>query len=139
MLTQHFWPPLAALGVSEASPALAPAHPPDLRQRLVAHLRRYPGLARRPYAALGHLHAQAWLLAQHEQWLGVLTRRLLRRGDFASRDDLEAKIIALTIRHNKHARPCKWSTTPTTPATSNAIASPDPCLPSQKPPDRNAR
>jgi transposase len=44
-----------------------------------------------------------------EQWFGVLTRRLLRRGDFASRDDLEAKITAFTIRHNKNARPCKWS------------------------------
>ena len=39
----------------------------------------------------------------------VLTRRLLRRGDFASRDELEAKIIAFTIRHNKNARPYKWS------------------------------
>jgi len=42
-------------------------------------------------------------------WFGVLTRRLLRRGDFTSRDDLEAKITAFTIRHNKNARPCKWS------------------------------
>jgi hypothetical protein len=38
-----------------------------------------------------------------------LTRRLLRRGDFASRDDLDAKITAFTIRHNKNARPYKWS------------------------------
>ena len=44
-----------------------------------------------------------------KQWFGVLTRRLLRRGDFASRDDLEAKIIAFTIRHNKNARPYRWS------------------------------
>lgn len=44
-----------------------------------------------------------------EQWLGVLTRRLLRRGDFASRDDLETKITAFTIRHNKNARPYKWN------------------------------
>ena len=39
----------------------------------------------------------------------VLTRRLLRRGDFTSRDELEAKITAFTIRHNKNARPYKWS------------------------------
>jgi hypothetical protein len=32
-----------------------------------------------------------------EQWFGVLTRRLLRRGEFTSRDDLEAKITAFTI------------------------------------------
>jgi transposase len=44
-----------------------------------------------------------------EQWFGVLARRLLRRGDFTSRDELEAKITAFTIRHNKHARPYKWS------------------------------
>ena len=43
------------------------------------------------------------------QWSGTLTRRLLRRGDFASRDELEAKIIAFTIRHNKKARPYRWS------------------------------
>ena len=39
----------------------------------------------------------------------MLTRRLLRRGDFTSRGDLEAKITAFTIRHNKTARPYKWS------------------------------
>ena len=44
-----------------------------------------------------------------EQWFGVLARRLLRRGDFASRDDLEARITAFTIRYNKTARPYKWS------------------------------
>jgi hypothetical protein len=38
-----------------------------------------------------------------------LARRLLRCGDFASREDLEAEITAFTIRHNKNARPCKWS------------------------------
>ena len=35
--------------------------------------------------------------------------RLLRRGDFTSRDDLESKITAFTIRHNKNARPYGWS------------------------------
>jgi len=44
-----------------------------------------------------------------EQWFGVLARRLLRRGDFTSRDDLETKITTFTIRHNKNARPYKWS------------------------------
>ncbi len=43
------------------------------------------------------------------QWFGLPTRRLLRRGDFASRDDLETQITAFTIRHNKHARPYQWS------------------------------
>lgn len=44
-----------------------------------------------------------------EQWFGVLTRRLLRRGEFASRDDLDAKITAFTIQHHKNARPYSWS------------------------------
>ena len=66
-----------------------------------------------------------------EQWFGVLTRRLLRRGDFTSRDDLEAKITSFTIRHNKNARPYKWNydATLSTPATSNGTPSPDPCPP----------
>jgi hypothetical protein len=34
---------------------------------------------------------------------------LLRRGDFASRDDPAAKITGVTIRYNKNARPYKWS------------------------------
>ena len=44
-----------------------------------------------------------------EQWFSLLTRRLLRRGDFASPEDLDAKITAFTIRYNKKARPWKWS------------------------------
>ena len=44
-----------------------------------------------------------------EQWFGVLNRKLLRRGDFTSREDLETRITAFTIRHNKRARPYKWS------------------------------
>jgi transposase len=44
-----------------------------------------------------------------EQWFSLLTRRLLRCGDFTSPDDLDAKITAFTIRYNKKARPWKWS------------------------------
>ena len=44
-----------------------------------------------------------------EQWFGVLTRKLLRRGDFTSREDPGTRITAFTIRHDKRARPCKWS------------------------------
>ncbi|MCY0963570.1 IS630 family transposase, partial [Streptomyces sp. H27-H5] len=35
-------------------------------------------------------------------------RRLLRRGDFASRDDLETQITTYTIRYNRTARPYRW-------------------------------
>jgi transposase len=43
-----------------------------------------------------------------EQWFSVLTRKLLRRGDFASREDLEAQITEFTVKHNKTAHPYKW-------------------------------
>jgi transposase len=43
-----------------------------------------------------------------EQWFGVLTRKLLRRGDFASQHDLETRIIAFTVSYNEAAHPCKW-------------------------------
>jgi transposase len=66
-------------------------------------------LAGHPRFAVTYTPKHASWLNMVEQWLGVLTRRLLRRGDFASRDDLEAKITAFTIRHNKHARPYRWS------------------------------
>jgi hypothetical protein len=68
----------------------------------------------RPPPVCHHLQAQARLwLSIVGQWPGVLTRRLLRHGDFASSNDLEDKITAFTSRHNKHARPYKWSVTPT--------------------------
>jgi transposase len=43
-----------------------------------------------------------------EQWFSVLTRKLLRRGDFASREDLEAQITEFTVNHNETAHPYKW-------------------------------
>jgi transposase len=66
-------------------------------------------LAARPRFSVTYTPKHASWLNMIEQWFGVLTRRLLRRGDFTSRDELEAKITAFTIRHNKNARPYKWS------------------------------
>jgi transposase len=66
-------------------------------------------LAAHPRFAVTYTPKHASWLNMVEQWFGVLTRRLLRRGDFSSRDDLEAKITAFTIRYNKHARPYRWS------------------------------
>jgi transposase len=66
-------------------------------------------LAARPRFAVTCTPRHASWLNMAEQWSGVLARRLLRRGDFASRDDLEAKITAFTIRRNKRARPYRWS------------------------------
>src|SRR6266567_1652728 len=66
-------------------------------------------LAAHPRFSVTYTPKHASWLNMIEQWSGVLTRRLLRRGDFASLDDLDAKITAFTIRHNKNARPYRWS------------------------------
>ena len=44
-----------------------------------------------------------------ELWFSVLTRALLRRGEFTSRADLIEKITSFTIRYNRTARPWKWA------------------------------
>ena len=66
-------------------------------------------LAAHPRFSVTFTPKHASWLNMVEQWFGVLTRRVLRRGDFTSQDDLEAKITAFTIRHNKTARPYKWN------------------------------
>jgi transposase len=90
--------------------------PPHLRIHLImdngsSHTSRATKawLAAHPRFAVTCTPKHASWLNMIEQWFGVLARRLLRRGDFTSRDDLEAKITAFTIRHNKNARPYKWS------------------------------
>src|ERR1017187_3585608 len=90
--------------------------PPHLRIHLImdngsAHTPRATcaWLAARPRFSVTFTPKHASWLNMVEQWFGVLTRRLLHRGDFTSRDDLDAKITAFTIRHNKNARPYKWS------------------------------
>jgi transposase len=53
---------------------------------------------------------------KHASWLdmaelrfGVLTRALLRRGEFTSRADLIEKITSFTIRCNRTAQPWRWA------------------------------
>jgi len=90
--------------------------PPHLRIHLImdngsSHTSRATRawLAAHPRLAVTYTPKHASWLNMIEQWFGVLTRRLLRRGDFTSRDDLDAKITAFTIRYNKNARPYRWS------------------------------
>src|SRR6266487_3808539 len=90
--------------------------PPRLRIHLImdngsSHTSRATRawLAGHPRFSVTYTPRHASWLNMTGQWFGVLTRRVLRRGDFTSRDDLEAKITAFTIRYNKNARPCKWS------------------------------
>ncbi|MET7695975.1 IS630 family transposase [Streptomyces sp. NPDC005483] len=71
-------------------------------------------------------HTRAWLAAHprwhvrwtppHASWLNqvelffsALTRRVIRHGDFASRDDLIDKLETYAISHNEAARPYRWT------------------------------
>jgi transposase len=90
--------------------------PPHLRIHLImdngsSHTSRATRawLAAHPRFTVTYTPKHASWLNMIEQWFGVLARRLLRRGDFTSRDDLEAKITSFTIRHNKNARPYRWN------------------------------
>jgi hypothetical protein len=42
-------------------------------------------------------------------WFSILTRRLLRRGQFASREHLAGKIIDFIIAYDGQAKPFRWS------------------------------
>jgi transposase len=53
------------------------------------------------------VHA-SWL-DMAELWFSVLTRGLLRRGEFTSRADLIEKITSFTIRYNRAAQPFTWT------------------------------
>ncbi len=53
----------------------------------------------------------SWL-NQVEIWLSVLARRVLRRGNFRSTDDLRQKILAYITYYNRtRAKPYKWTYT----------------------------
>jgi hypothetical protein len=44
-----------------------------------------------------------------EIFFSILARRMLRRGDFASRQDLIDKILAFIATYNQTAKPFRWS------------------------------
>jgi len=53
---------------------------------------------------------QASWLNQIEIWLGILTRKLLRRGSFRSTDDLVARVLAFIAYYNRTmAKPFTWT------------------------------
>jgi hypothetical protein len=43
-----------------------------------------------------------------ELFFSILARRLLRRGEFTSRDHLAAKILGFITHYNRHAKPFRW-------------------------------
>ena len=51
----------------------------------------------------------SWL-NQVEIWLGILVRKLLRRGNFTSTDDLRTQVLAFIAYFNRTmAKPFKWT------------------------------
>ncbi|HSO51959.1 MAG TPA: IS630 family transposase [Actinomycetes bacterium] len=59
-----------------------------------------------------HAHytpTHAWWLNQVELFFSILARRLLKRGQFASVDDLVAKVMAFIADYNRTAKPFRWT------------------------------
>jgi hypothetical protein len=52
----------------------------------------------------------SWL-NQVEMWFSILVRRVLKRGDFASREALHARIEEFIAYFNKTAKPFRWTYT----------------------------
>ena len=65
---------------------------------------------------MAHPRFHAHYTPKHASWLNqvelffsILTRRLLKRGEFASRAELVAKMMAFIVEHNRTARPFRWT------------------------------
>lgn len=65
-------------------------------------------LAAHPRFVVHHTPVHASWLNQVEAFFSILTRKVLRRGEFASRDDLIARMMAFIEHRNQTARPFKW-------------------------------
>jgi transposase len=66
-------------------------------------------LAQHPRFVVHHTPRHASWLNQVELFFSILTRRLLRYGEFGSRDDLVTKIMRFITDHNHTARPFRWT------------------------------
>ena len=66
-------------------------------------------IAAHPRITVTYTPKHASWLDMAELWFSVLTRGLLRRGEFASQADLIDKITRFTIRYNRTARPWTWT------------------------------
>lgn len=56
-----------------------------------------------------HTPNHASWLNQVELFFSILARRLLKRGEFDSAEDLVAKIMAFTADYNQRATPFRWT------------------------------
>jgi transposase len=66
-------------------------------------------IAAHPRITVTYTPKHASWLDMAELWFSTLTRSLLRRGEFTSRDDLTGKIISFAVRYNRTARPYTWT------------------------------
>ena len=66
-------------------------------------------LADHPRFAVTYTPKHASWLNMVEIFFSILTRRVLRRGDFASRQDLIDKILAFIETYNDTAKPFRWT------------------------------
>ncbi len=65
-------------------------------------------LADHPRFVVHHTPAHASWLNQVEAFFSILTRKLLRRGEFESRQDLTDKMLAFINHYSTTAQPFKW-------------------------------
>jgi transposase len=68
-------------------------------------------LARHPRFTINYTPKHASWLNMVELFFSVLTRRLLRRGEFTSRQDLADKILNFIAVYDRTAKPYRWSYT----------------------------
>ena len=61
-----------------------------------------------PRFVVHHTPVHASWLNQVEAFFSILTRKLLRRGEFASREDLVASMLGFIEHHGTMAKPFKW-------------------------------
>ncbi|MEU6652834.1 hypothetical protein ABZ904_26225 [Streptomyces sp. NPDC046900] len=66
-------------------------------------------LAAHPRFAVHHTPKHASCLNQVEIFFSILARRLLRRGEFTSRQDLIDQIREFTLAYDDEARPFRWT------------------------------
>jgi transposase len=66
-------------------------------------------LAAHPWISMHHTPTHASWLNQVELFFSILTRGLLRHGEFDSVDDLAAKILAFIEDDNQRAKPFRWT------------------------------
>jgi transposase len=66
-------------------------------------------LGQHPHVHLHFTPTHASWLNQVELFFSILQRRLLRRGEFDSVDDLADRVIAFINDYNRRARPFRWT------------------------------